>query len=865
MAIRQSGRLWTAVDAQDFEAILAKPTWSTRALLPDKTSRATSPSVTPEQLRHLLRLSALPQPSSKEQEKKMLEDLEDQIHFVKEIQRVDASNVEPLQSILDESPEAVKEKTIGLQQLKTAMSKERVVGRHKRIQRIEGERNERPDGDAWDGNALGYASRTKGKFFVFGAGSEGSAPKKDEQDQDLTTILDRSQRAELTILVAHITANMRLAIERNFHPSESATHESAGQPADDQVQKESHSQSSSSTLDKQGNDSQPSSQDRKSESSALSGFDAWRDSVLLRIGQVVNKHDEDETQAAEDSIGNEEDEPPLKRAAEDERSLSRLRSVYPPVDTPLSHLPEAKRLLILHALLLLLLSLEHYDARSRVLMLNVSSSLGLCIRILNGDEVKIARGLLDNALALSGNPEAAEASKKSDSSRKWKVGIASVTGAVLIGVTGGLAAPLVAAGLGTVMGGLGLGATAAAGYLGALAGSGVIVGGLFGAYGGRMTGKMVDQYAREVNDFAFIPIRGSSARPKDDKEAAQEDHRLRVTIGVTGWVTDEDDFVVPWRVVGSDSEMFALRWELEPLMRLGNAMDLLVTSAAWTAGEQIAAKTVFAGLLSAVALPLTLLKVTKVVDNPFSVAKSRADKAGEVLADALIHEVQGKRSVNLMGYSLGSRVIYSCLQSLARRGAYGIVETVVLMGSPVPSDTEDWRRLRGVVNGRLVNVYSENDSVLALLYRTSSLQMGVAGLQPVQDVPGVENFDVSKMISGHLRYQFLVGRILNQVGLQSIDVQEIQQQEAALRAKARRQEAERIQNERLAGVDPDKHQVDENAAADEENRLQRQLERRTQEHLPARARNRSPSSEGERPALPERPAIPRRPVPRSDS
>jgi hypothetical protein len=50
----------------------------------------------------------------------------------------------------------------------------------------------------------------------------------------------------------------------------------------------------------------------------------------------------------------------------------------------------------------------------------------------------------------------------------------------LIGVTGGLAAPLVAAGIGTVMGGLGLGATAAAGLLGTLAESSIVVGALFG-------------------------------------------------------------------------------------------------------------------------------------------------------------------------------------------------------------------------------------------------------------------------------------------------------------------------------------------------------------------------------------------------
>jgi hypothetical protein len=101
----------------------------------------------------------------------MLETLESQLYFVKEIQRADVTGVEPLQSIRDESPEALKENTIGLDQLKEALSKERVVGRNKRIQRVEAERKERPDGDAWDGNALGYASKTKGKYFVVETGN----------------------------------------------------------------------------------------------------------------------------------------------------------------------------------------------------------------------------------------------------------------------------------------------------------------------------------------------------------------------------------------------------------------------------------------------------------------------------------------------------------------------------------------------------------------------------------------------------------------------------------------------------------------------------------------------------------------------
>ncbi|KAG2012353.1 hypothetical protein GB937_007182 [Aspergillus fischeri] len=158
-------------DEVDIDALLARPSWSVKSLLPSE-SAIESTTVTPKQLHHLLRLSALPQPASKEEEDAMLRTLESQIHFVKEIQSVDATGVEPLQAIRDETPEAIRENTIGLEQLKEAMSRERVVGRSRRIHRVESARNDRPDGDAWDGNALGYASKTKGKFFVVESGNE---------------------------------------------------------------------------------------------------------------------------------------------------------------------------------------------------------------------------------------------------------------------------------------------------------------------------------------------------------------------------------------------------------------------------------------------------------------------------------------------------------------------------------------------------------------------------------------------------------------------------------------------------------------------------------------------------------------------
>ncbi len=300
-----------------------------------------------------------------------------------------------------------------------------------------------------------------------------------------------------------------------------------------------------------------------------------------------------------------------------------------------------------------------------------------------------------------------------------------------------------------------------------------------------MTSKMMDQYAKEVQDFAFLPLRSKIVSPGPHMphvahDTAPEDRRLRVTIGISGWLTTKEDIITPWRVLGHQSEVFALRWELEALMKLGTSMETLVKSYAWSvAKKEIIARTIFASLMDAL-WPLAVLKVSKVVDNPFSVAKNMADKAGLVLADALINKAQGERPVTLVGYSLGARVIYSCLMSLAERAAFGLVESVALMGTPAPSDAKIWRALRSVVTGRLVNVYSEKDYILAFLYRTSSIQLGVAGIQEVEDVRGVENFNVSELVSGHLRYQHLVGSILQKIGWEDIDIDEVAQEQETL-------------------------------------------------------------------------------------
>lgn len=279
----------------------------------------------------------------------------------------------------------------------------------------------------------------------------------------------------------------------------------------------------------------------------------------------------------------------------------------------------------------------------------------------------------------------------------------------------------------------------------------------------------MDQYAKEVEDFRFIPLKEERGKdPRNEKDQDQQDHRLRVTIGINGWLNEEDDVTKPWRVIKDDTEVFALRYEMEILMQLGTALKDLVESFAWkTLKVEIIKRTVLATLWAAL-WPIQILAAATSVDNPFSRGHNRSCKAGRILADALINKVQGERPVTLIGYSLGATAIHACLQSLAERHAFGLIDTVVIIGSPAPSNPAHWRTLRTVVSGKIFNVYSENDLVLGFVYRAHSLALGVAGLQPIKDVDGIENLDLSEKVSGHLRYPTLTGEILRQCGF--IDV-----------------------------------------------------------------------------------------------
>ncbi|KAG6702884.1 hypothetical protein I3843_07G054800 [Carya illinoinensis] len=406
-----------------------------------------------------------------------------------------------------------------------------------------------------------------------------------------------------------------------------------------------------------------------------------------------------------------------------------------------------------------------YDARHRVALRLLATWLDIKWIKMEVIEIMVA----SSAMALAKEKESGGGGEKQSSEKKWAkwkrggiIGAAAVTGGALMAITGGLAAPAIAAGLGALAPTLGTlipvigasGFAAAASAAGTVAGS-VAVAASFGAAGAGLTGSKMARRVGSVDEFEF--------------KAIGENHlqgRLAVGILVSGFVFDEEDFVRPWEGLNDNLERYALQWESKNLIAVSTAIqDWLTSRLALELMKQGAMMTVLSTLLTALAWPAVLLAATDFIDSKWTIAVDRSDKAGKLLAEVLLSGLQGNRPVTLIGYSLGARAIFKCLQCLAETEHDAeLIERVVLLGAPISIQDENWEAVRKMVAGRFVNAYSKNDWMLGVAFRASLLTQGLAGIQPI-NVPGIENVDITDLIEGHSSYLWATQLVLDQLEL----------------------------------------------------------------------------------------------------
>lgn len=397
----------------------------------------------------------------------------------------------------------------------------------------------------------------------------------------------------------------------------------------------------------------------------------------------------------------------------------------------------------------------------------------------------------------------------SDRYRYFKVGAAALGGGALFAVTGGLAAPAIAAGVGSVLGILpGAGAAAAAasvtGFMSTQAGVAALTTTIATA-GAATTGSKMAYRTADVTDFGFYRLGDSTDGPREveiastsssQESPAQEKSstwqkwfsskkqdevplspipslkspkmegiKLSTIISVSGWVTDLEDYITPWKksIYAPASDRYCLVWCRQELTALSSALGGLIAKGAAGQAARYGVQHLLAGgagLVSALG-PTVLLGAAAgmFIENAWTTAGERSDKAGKLLAHLLIEGGTGGRPAILIAHSMGSRAVMSCLVELSTMNARGLVQDVILMGTPLTPENEIWLQARRIVAGRFINCYSTTDWLLSVMF-WQGVSKPAAGLTPVP-VQGIENVNVSDLISGHSDYMDKMTQILS--------------------------------------------------------------------------------------------------------
>ncbi|KAF7157428.1 hypothetical protein CNMCM5623_001689 [Aspergillus felis] len=431
----------------------------------------------------------------------------------------------------------------------------------------------------------------------------------------------------------------------------------------------------------------------------------------------------------------------------------------PEVRTP-SQMPTSAKIdidlrwTVLCDLFLVLISDSAYDARSRSLLERVGKSMEVSWLQIARFEKRVIDALEMQEAAEKetwDESEHMENRRKMALKRKYMVmGLATVGGGLIIGLSAGLLAPVIGAGLAAGFTTVGISGTSA--FLGGAGGTALI------ASGATLTGSTIGLRASHrrtgaVQTFEYRPLHNNK--------------RVNLIVAISGWMTGKvDDVRLPFSTVDPImGDLYSVLWEPEMLQSMGATINILATEALTQGLQQVLGSTVLMALMASLQLPLVLTKLSYLIDNPWNVSLARANAAGLILADSLMDHNLGKRPVTLLGFSLGARVIFSCLKELADKGASGLIQNVYLFGAPVVANKDEFIKARSVVSGRFVNGYSSNDWILGYLFRaTSGGIMRVAGIAPVEGIPGLENVDVTNLVNGHMDYRTAIPRLLKEVG-----------------------------------------------------------------------------------------------------
>lgn len=243
----------------------------------------------------------------------------------------------------------------------------------------------------------------------------------------------------------------------------------------------------------------------------------------------------------------------------------------PEVKTP-SQMPTTSeieidlRWTVLCDLFLILIADSIYDARSRTLLERVGESLDVPNLDICRFEKRVTDALEMQQAAEKENwneDEHMEARRKKALKRRYMMmGLATVGGGLVIGLSAGVLAPAIGAGLAAGFSTIGIGGTSA--FLGGVGGAALITS-TAATSGGIVGVRAANRRTGAVKTFQYQPLHNNK--------------RLNLVVTVSGWLTGKmDDVRLPFSTVDPIvGDMYSILWEPEMLRSMGDTINILAT------------------------------------------------------------------------------------------------------------------------------------------------------------------------------------------------------------------------------------------------------------------------------------------------
>lgn len=240
---------------------------------------------------------------------------------------------------------------------------------------------------------------------------------------------------------------------------------------------------------------------------------------------------------------------------------------------------------ILCDLFLVLIADSIYDSRSRVLFERVGKALEIDWIDICRFERRVTEALEMQQQAEQENwneDEHMESRRKLALKKRYIVmGLATVGGGLVIGLSAGLLAPVIGAGL--AAGFTTIGVTGTTSFLGGAAASAIITSGA-AASGSVIGARAANRRTGAVKTFEYRPLHNNK--------------RVNLIVTISGWMTGKvDDVRLPFSTVDPVmGDIYSVLWEPEMLTSMGDTINILATEVSFPFGNsQVPTTNVFLG------------------------------------------------------------------------------------------------------------------------------------------------------------------------------------------------------------------------------------------------------------------------------